>query len=146
MRTIASLAFAFLASCATGYHSKGFSGGWSSTELGRGVYRITFSGNGRTDSERATDFALLRAADLCRQIGASRMAVSGLGGSSRASLITTKNTYTGEKKATIVSKPTATLTARCASRGSGQTLSVHRVISSITKKYDIDKDDLGQEP
>jgi len=53
-----------MASCATTYHSTGFSGGYSDTALAPDVYHVSFRGNGYTSSERAQDFALLHAADM----------------------------------------------------------------------------------
>jgi hypothetical protein len=50
--------------CATQYQSSGFAGGYSDTQLAPDAFRISFSGNGFTSSDRAQDFALLRAADL----------------------------------------------------------------------------------
>jgi hypothetical protein len=53
-----------MASCATPYKSNGIAGGYSDTALAPDVYRVSFRGNGYTSSERAQDFAVLRAADL----------------------------------------------------------------------------------
>jgi|SRR5690242_3590022 len=53
--------------CATSYHSSGFTGGFSDTQLAPDVFRVNFRGNGYTSSERVQDFAMLRAADLCSQ-------------------------------------------------------------------------------
>jgi hypothetical protein len=39
-------------------------GGYSDTALAPDVYKISFGGNGYTTQERATDFAVLRAAEL----------------------------------------------------------------------------------
>jgi hypothetical protein len=61
---LAFLGSALLFGCATAYNNTGFSGGYSDTQLAPDVFRITFSGNGFTSSDRAQDFALLRAADL----------------------------------------------------------------------------------
>src|SRR3954471_3672905 len=58
-----------LVGCATGYHSHGYSGGFSETQLDENVFQVRFNGNGYTSGERATDFALLRSAELARQSG-----------------------------------------------------------------------------
>jgi hypothetical protein len=58
-----------LASCATGYHAQGFSGGFSETQLDENVFRVQFNGNGYTSGERAADFTLLRSAELAREYG-----------------------------------------------------------------------------
>ncbi len=51
----------FLSGCATSYQQRGFAGGYSETQLAPDVFRVNFEGNGYTSSERAQDFALLRA-------------------------------------------------------------------------------------
>ena len=42
-----------------------FTGGFSDTQLGENIFRIDFKGNKWTSREKATDFTLLRAAELC---------------------------------------------------------------------------------
>lgn len=61
---IAIFVLTFTAACATGYQPKGFSGGYSETQLSENVFQVRFSGNGVTSKEQAHDFALLRAAEL----------------------------------------------------------------------------------
>ncbi len=53
--------------CSTSYQSKGFSGGYSESQLGPNIYKIYFKGNGYTSKEKAEDFAMLRAAELTLQ-------------------------------------------------------------------------------
>jgi len=53
-----------LSGCATGYGPSGFSGGYSDSMLQSDMFRVTFKGNGHTDSETVSDYALLRAAEL----------------------------------------------------------------------------------
>lgn len=53
-----------MSGCATGYQPSGFTGGFQDTQLGPDVFRVSFSGNGFTSSDRVHDFALLRAAEL----------------------------------------------------------------------------------
>lgn len=53
-----------LTSCATPYQATGFSGGYSQTKLGPNIYRVDFHGNGFTSTERASDFLMLRCAQL----------------------------------------------------------------------------------
>lgn len=55
-----------LASCATGYHSPSYSGGYTDKILGDGYYSVNFSANGYTSKQRAEDLALLRACELAR--------------------------------------------------------------------------------
>lgn len=61
--------------CATSYQQTGFTGGFSETKLGPDTVRVVFKGNGYTSDERATDFALLRAAQLCREGGFTHFTV-----------------------------------------------------------------------
>lgn len=58
-----------LSGCATTYQTRGFSGGYSDTQLAPDEFIVNFNGNGFTSSERASDFALLRAADLTEGAG-----------------------------------------------------------------------------
>lgn len=56
-------------SCATSYQSTAYTGGFSETQLDENVYKVIFRGNGYTSSERASDFCLLRCAELCLSTG-----------------------------------------------------------------------------
>ena len=76
MKFIATLSFLLLiAGCATSYQAQSFSGGFSETQLDRNVFKVTFKGNGYTQSERAEDFALLRSAELTLKNGFSHFAI-----------------------------------------------------------------------
>jgi len=74
-----------LGGCATAYQSEGFTGGFSETQLAPDVFRVTFKGNAFTDQEKATDFVLLRTAEIALENGfqyfviidASQFAVQG---------------------------------------------------------------------
>lgn len=61
--------FLLIPACATGYHRRGLSGGLSETQLDRNVWIVTFNGNGYTSGERASDFVLLRCADVALAAG-----------------------------------------------------------------------------
>lgn len=65
----------FIAGCATAYQGKGFTGGFSETQLAPDVYRVSFSGNAATSHDRVQDFALLRAAELTLANNAQYFAV-----------------------------------------------------------------------
>lgn len=56
-------------SCATPYQKTGFRGGFSETQLAENIFQVNFRGNGFTDTERATDFTLLRSAELALDHG-----------------------------------------------------------------------------
>ncbi len=50
--------------CATAYKKDGIFGGYTDTRIQDDIFRVSFKGNGYTSSTRATDFALLRGAEL----------------------------------------------------------------------------------
>ncbi|GMT43549.1 MAG TPA: hypothetical protein ENG97_01715 [Deltaproteobacteria bacterium] len=58
-----------LAGCATSYQKQGFTGGFSEIRLGKNIFKVTFNGNVYTSRERASDFALLRSAELALKNG-----------------------------------------------------------------------------
>lgn len=70
-RAIGLIVAVSLAGCATAYKPKGFSGGFSETQLSENVFRVRFNGNGYTSAERASDLALLRSAQLTKEKGFS---------------------------------------------------------------------------
>ena len=53
-----------LTGCATGYQARGISGGFDEVRLSPTMWRISFKGNAYTDGDKATNFVLLRSADL----------------------------------------------------------------------------------
>ncbi len=76
MKLIAALSFfVLIGGCASSYQAQSFSGGFSETQLDKNVFKVTFKGNGYTQSERAEDFALLRSAELTLKHGFSHFAI-----------------------------------------------------------------------
>jgi hypothetical protein len=63
-------------SCTTGYHAGGPGKGYSETKVSPNEFEVTFRGNAKTELERATDFVLLRSAQVTLQHGFSNFAVS----------------------------------------------------------------------
>ena len=55
--------------CATGYQSKGLSGGYTDMDLGGGKYLVSFSGNGFTKRDGTQKYAIQRARELCETQG-----------------------------------------------------------------------------
>lgn len=53
-----------LQGCATSY-SPGISRGYSEIQLDENLFQVSFNGNGKTSEERASDYALLRCAEVC---------------------------------------------------------------------------------
>lgn len=53
-----------LSSCATKYHRKSITGGYSDIQIDKNTFQVSFKGNSRTSMERSVDFGLLRSAEL----------------------------------------------------------------------------------
>ncbi|AUW07707.1 MULTISPECIES: CC0125/CC1285 family lipoprotein [Vibrio] len=53
-----------LGGCATSYQGKGFTGGYSETQLDENVFVVSFEGNGYTSKKKAAAFTMLRSAEL----------------------------------------------------------------------------------
>jgi len=94
LQIFAIAAVIFISGCATSYHSTGFTGGYSETQLAPDVFRIHFAGNGYTSGERAQDFAMLRAADLALQHGFKYFAIIDESSSTAVSSFTTPGSAT----------------------------------------------------
>lgn len=59
-----------LSGCATPYQRQGFLiAGYSETQLAGNVFQVSFQGNQNTGRERASDFALLRSAEVTAEHG-----------------------------------------------------------------------------
>lgn len=101
------IAVLLLAGCATSYKSSGIGGGFSETALAPGVYRVKFQGNGYTAPDRAADFALLRACELCLKDGYTVFAVMDETKDSRAIDYTLPTTTTSQGTATRTGANTA---------------------------------------
>ena len=85
LRTLALLACAVTAACASGYRESFtsasmpfglFEGGFSETQLAENVFTVRFNGNASTSAERATDFTLLRSAEVAIEHGFRFFAVT----------------------------------------------------------------------
>lgn len=62
--TILFFAAVLMSGCATGYHSRGFSGGFEETQLDDNVFKVSFKGNSYTSKEKANDYCLLRCSEI----------------------------------------------------------------------------------
>jgi len=58
-----------LSSCATSYHRKSFTGGYSEIQMDKNIFKVSFRGNSKTTMERAVDFTLLRSSELTLRDG-----------------------------------------------------------------------------
>jgi hypothetical protein len=75
MRSLTLIVALTVAACATGYHSRGLTGGFAEIRLDDNVFQVSFNGNGYTSGDRAADFTLLRSAELARQNGFSHFII-----------------------------------------------------------------------
>ena len=91
--TVLALSF-FIQGCATTYKSSGFSGGYSETKLDENVFKVRFRGNGYTSRERASDFALMRSAELALNNGYKYFVIIDSGSYSSNSTYTTPTRHT----------------------------------------------------
>jgi hypothetical protein len=157
MRTacICILACLVMCGCATSYKAKGFTGGYSETRLSENVFKVSFKGNGYTSMERATDYCLLRCAELAVRNGYKFFAVVDESQHSKKGSYTTPTTTYGTATVSgntasgtsttyggqtfIISKPRATNTIFCYKTNEGQAtlFDAYYVRASIRGKYRI---------
>ncbi len=151
---------ALLMGCATAYQSDGFSGGYSETQLGENIFQVSFSGNGYTRGERASNFALLRSAEVTTENGFRYFIIVEAGKDASLATYTTPthsyttgsvygygNTAYGSATTTtdggrtyIISKPSATNTIVCFKKKpnvAGLVFDAEFVKKSLKQKYDI---------
>ncbi len=67
--SILILTMALLSGCATAYQRESFTGGYSQTQLGDNIFQVSFKGNGCTSEDRASDYTLLRSAEITLENG-----------------------------------------------------------------------------
>jgi len=81
MNKFLSLLFVtFISGCAsypTPYQEICETGGYYHQRLAKDTYKVVFRGNGFTEYRRAYDFALLRAAEICDQLGYTHFVIEG---------------------------------------------------------------------
>jgi len=135
-------------------------GGFSETQLGPGVYRVSFAGDGFTSINVATDMALLRSAELTLQQGCTHFAVIGGADHVQVSHGVTPSTtsVTGYQQlgntlyattttrpgtTTTLSLPTATHTVviyrERPAASAALVLDAREVVQQLTRKYGITK-------
>lgn len=154
------LALIFLSGCATPYQSSSFSGGYSDSQLGDNIFRVSFDGNGYTNSARVMDLALLRSSEITLQNGFKYFViVSNDSANSYSSFSTpqttttsgtvnmygnngTVNTHsvTSGGQTYLISKPSTTNIIACFKKkptGSGVIYDASFVTQSLRAKYEI---------
>jgi hypothetical protein len=134
-------AIALLAGCA-GMEYSGADNMWglgfSETQLAPDAWRVTFKGHNITTA-KATDFALLRSAELCLQAGYTHFVITSQNGqtiSGPGMIIPTGNTAIYSS----IQQPEVTLTIQCGPEKPGA-YSAAFIKQSLRKKYDIDDDE-----
>ena len=154
------LALAFLNSCATPYQSSSFSGGYSDSRLGDNIFRVSFDGNGYTNSARAMDLALLRSAEIALQNDFRYFAIVGNDSTNSYSSFSTPQTttttgtvnmygnngfvnthsVTSGGQTYMISKPSTTNIITCFKKkpkGLGAIYDASFIIQSLRAKYGI---------
>ncbi|NVJ49618.1 MAG: hypothetical protein HWE11_04475 [Gammaproteobacteria bacterium] len=89
-----------LLGCATQYQPMNiWSVGYSETQLGENIYKVSFQGNDPSEKVRIEDFTLLRCAELALEKGASWFIIIGSGYSENVS------SYTAPVTTTTITSP-----------------------------------------
>jgi hypothetical protein len=112
--------------------------GFSETQLAPDTWRVTYKGH-QIAMAKATDFALLRSAELCLQAGFTHFTVTGQNGQTTSGpgmIIPSGNValYSSTQQ------PEITLTIQCGPEKPGA-YSASFLQQSLKKKYDIDEED-----
>jgi len=151
-----------LTGCATAYQRQGLTGGYSDTQLGENIFQVSFRGNGYTSRERASDFSLLRSAELTLDRGFRYFVIvesekdtkigtyttptqsyttgSAYGYGNYAYGTATTTTYGGQTY--FITKPRTTNTILCFKQKpeiKGLVFDAEFVVKSIKQKYRISK-------
>lgn len=91
---IACASLCLVAGCATPYHSEGVLGGYSEKQLSPDTFEIHFTGNGYVSQEKAKDFVMLHACEVCLQHGFNGFVV--LKGNLDESVVVDNNWFYGK--------------------------------------------------
>jgi hypothetical protein len=131
---------AMLTACATSYQSNGLMGGYSEKQLKENVFEVKFGGNGLTTRQRATDFALLRSAELTLEKGYNYFVIIDSQRVLRVTKESVDMSRTGTTPTTYhVRQPTAVNTIVCfKNKPDGESYDARAVVQSLKQKYDLD--------
>jgi hypothetical protein len=141
-----------LAGCATGYQAKGWSGGFSETQLSPDTFMVNFAANAYTTPEQASDFAILRAADKSEALGCDHFAILNGAETATTGAVTVNTAAYGENTAVSTGgvfpmvKPNSKLMVRCfKGQPEGvQAFDVGFIQSSIRGKYKLKQYAVGK--
>lgn len=142
---IALLVVVGLSACATGYKSKGWSGGFSETQLSPDTFMVNFAANAYTSPEQASDFAILRAADKSQALGCDHFSILNGAETATTGAVTVNTAAYGENTAISTGgvfpmvKPNSKLMVRCfkGQPEGTQAFDVAFIQSSIRNKYKL---------
>lgn len=156
LKIVLALAAVLVSGCAATYQKAGHAGGFKETQLSENVWRVSFSGNGYTRSERAEDFALLRSADLTLLNGFTYFALANSRNETNVSSYTTPITATTKGSKTryyggdtvFVSIPTAnnTVVMYKAKPDTAMAFDARFICASLGKKYEVSCEALKPAP
>jgi hypothetical protein len=135
MRILILLIMISVVSCSTGYKSSGFSGGYTETQLSENAFKVRFKGNGYTSRERASDFCLLRCAEITELNGFTHFIIVDENQYSKKNLAKFGENYQ------IVNKPSSENTILCFKGAPDMNTIVYSVSfvkRKIKSQYNID--------
>ncbi len=119
-----------LGGCATGYHGRGFTGGYSDMKLQDNIYKVTFKGNGYSSMERAGDFVLLRSAELAIENGYKYFIVLETNSYVRTASISTP--VTAQTYGTVNTFGNTASYSGTTYYSGGETYHIHRPVTNMT--------------
>lgn len=93
MKFFALAVLVTLTSCATSYKPSGWGGGYVDQQLAKDMFRVSFKGNGYTDSETVQNYLLRRCAELTLLNGFTHFQVVDAAGGADTSYHTSFNQY-----------------------------------------------------
>ena len=140
----------FVGGCATPYQKGGFGGGFTETQLSQNIWKVYFRGNGKTTMQRATDFCLLRSAELTLENGYKYFTITDKDSRIESSTFTTKRhafrnkdgttTYMGGETKTVHMPRTQNTILMLHEKygNTGITYEAELVVQSLTNSYSID--------
>jgi len=160
--SILVVAVVMLSGCATTYQPQSFSGGYSETQIGENIFQVSFRGNGYTSRERASDFSLVRSAEVVLENGFRYFVIVESEKGSKVGAYTTPTTShttgssygsgnyaygsatttTSGGQTYFISKPQATNTILCFKEKpeiNGLVFDAEFVVKSIKQKYGLNK-------
>lgn len=148
-------AIIFLQACSTPYQKEGFTGGYTELQLDDNAFRITFRGNANTSRENASDFALLRSAEIALNHGYKYFVIIDAKEYTKQSTYTTPITTTGSTslygntaygsyttrggQTFLTAKPASSNTILCYNeKPEGFSYNAEFIVRSIRDKYKLE--------